>query len=62
MPPVEDVCEPCALETHAGFDGRELETGPAAMVAGDGRAWETAGRSAGPKAGDGYRASSLRYR
>ena len=31
------------------------------MVAGDERPWETAGMSAGPKAGDGYRASSLPY-
>jgi len=31
----------------------------AAMTTGDGRPWETAGMSAGPTAGDGYRASSL---
>ena len=31
------------------------------MATGDGRPWETAGMSAGPAAGDGYRASSLPY-
>ena len=45
-----------------GSTGGNWKWGWTAMAIADGRLWETAGMSAGPKASDGYRASSLPHR